>query len=78
MTPPQTRAPLPDTYHVTRPTGGPRLVLSLAAVRSAFTVDGIFQNVALDDALALGTVVSLRPGRAAQVGCAWRPMGGSP
>ena len=78
MTPPQTRPALPDTYRVVRPGGGAPMIWSLAAVRSAWTVDGVLRQAALDAALASGAVVSLRPGRAAQVRCTWRPVGGSP
>ena len=78
LTPNQTRAALPDTYRVFRPNGGPTLVLSLAALRAAWTVNGVLRQADLDAALALGTVVSLRPGRAGGVRCTWRPLGGSP
>ena len=78
LTPPETRPAQPDRYPVRRPTGDAPLVWSRAAVESAWTVNGTLQQAALDAALASGAVVSIRPGRAAQVRCAWRPLGGSP
>ena len=78
LSPSQTRPAQPDTYHVARPDGGPRMVWSLAAVQSAWTVNGILRQADLDAALVSGVAVSLRPGRGAQVQCTWRPLGGSP
>ena len=78
LTPTETRPAPPDTYRVRRPTGGPAMTWSRAAVESAWTVNGTLDVAALDAALADGSVVSLRPGRAAQVRCAWRPLGGTP
>ena len=78
FTPTETRPAQPDIYRVRRPTGGAPMLWSRAAVERAWTVNGTLQQAALDAALASGAVVSLRPGRAAQIRCAWRPLGGSP
>ena len=78
FTPPSLRAAQPDLYRVRRPTGGAPMLWTLAAVERAWTVNGTLQQAALDTALASGAVVSLRPGRAAQIRCNWRPLGGSP
>ena len=78
LTPTETRPAQPDLYRVRRPTGGAPMLWSRAAVESAWTVNGTLNTAALDAAVVSGAVVSLRPGRAAQVRCAWRPLGGSP
>ena len=78
LTPTETRPAQGDLYLVRRPTGGAPMLWTRAAVERAWTVNGTLQQAALDAALASGAVVSLRPGRAAQVRCAWRPLGGSP
>ena len=76
--PAETLPAQPDTYRVRRPTGGPTMTWSRAAVETAWTVNGTFDVSALDAALADGSVISLRAGRLAQVRCAWRPLGGLP
>ena len=73
-----TGATCPANWAALTPTGGPAMTWSRAAVESAWTVNGTLDVAALDAALADGSVVSLRPGRAAQVRCAWRPLGGTP
>ena len=78
LTPPVTLPAQPDLYRVRRPTGGPTLTLTRAAVEIAWTVSGVLDTAALDAALADGSVVSLAPGRAAQILCSWRPLGGTP
>ena len=78
LAPNQTRPAGPDTYTLRRPDGGPRIVLSLAALQNAWTVNGVLQQTALTAALASGAVVSRREGQSAQVRCTWRPIGGQP
>ena len=78
FTPNQSRPASPDTYTVRRPTGGPLVVLTRAALESAWTVNGVLQQAALTAALTSGAVVSLRQGQSAQVRCTWRPVGGQP
>ena len=78
LTPPETLPAQPDLYRVRRPTGGPTLTLTRAALEIAWTVNGALDTDALDAALADGSVVSLAPGRAASIRCSWRPLGGTP
>ena len=78
LTPNQSRPASPDTYALRRPNGGPRIVLSLAALQNAWTVNGVIQQTALTTALESGAVVSLLQGQSAQVRCTWRPVGGTP
>ena len=78
LTPNQSRPASPDTYALRRPNGGPQIVLSLAALQNAWTVNGVLQQTALTAALTSGAVVSLLRGQSAQVRCTWRPVGGTP
>ena len=78
VTPNQSRPATPDTYTLRRPNGGPQIVLSLAALQNAWTVNGVIQQTELTAALTSGAVVSLLQGQSAQVRCTWRPVGGQP
>ena len=63
LTPNQSRPASPDTYTLRRPNGGPQIVLSLAALQNAWTVNGVIQQTALTAALTSGAVVSLLQGQ---------------
>ena len=78
LTPTETRPAQPDHYRVRRPTGGAPMTWTRAAVEIAWTVDGTLDTAALDAALVSGAVVALQPGRAAEIRCVWRPLGGTP
>ena len=57
---------------------GRRISLTAAALDVAYTTAGTVNTIQRDLAIAAGVTVRRRPGRAAEIECEWRPLGGQP